>query len=156
MKKLGSLAALFTLGISLNALAESPVPSPAAGTVNSTTETIDPAPGGGRGISPGESKAPENVPSGGRGEAGRGSGNVGDSSTNAAVNINTASKATLKSDLGLSEAEASAIIQHREKKGPLTSTSDLDAVSGLKSAAVDKIKNRVAFGAAASGTTGTP
>lgn len=143
MKNLTALAALLTLGISASATAES-------------TTKLDPVVKGGRGVTAEGAAEPARVPSGGRGLEGQGAGITTSGSSTGAVDINTASKATLKSDLGLTEAEASAVIRHREKNGPLTSAAQLDSVSGLDSKVASRIKGRLEFGADASGPTATP
>lgn len=73
-------------------------------------------------------------------------------STSAKLDLNTASQAALQSDLGLTRAEAAAVIRHREEKGAINSAAQLDAVSGLGAQGATKIRNGVAFGSQAAGT----
>lgn len=73
MHKLSLFAALLTLGVSAQALAQTTTTtSPAADT---DSKPLNPAPKGGRGVSPDGSDSPDSAPSGGRGMPGHGSGN---------------------------------------------------------------------------------
>lgn len=149
MKTLTSIAALIALGVCLPAFSQSTTTTAPA----TNTETLDPVAPGGRGLTGEAAAEVDRVPSGGRGLEGQGSGNTG---SGTAVDINTASKAMLKSDLGLTEAQAKAVISHREKNGPLTSADQLESVSGLDAKVAARIKNRVSFNIEASGATATP
>lgn len=61
------------------------------------------------------------------------------------VNVNKATAEQLESGLGLSTAEAEAIIQYREKNGDFKSIDDLKKVPGLDAGKLDAKKARLAF-----------
>ena len=59
------------------------------------------------------------------------------------VNINTAGKEELMTLKGIGEARAEDIIRYREENGPFQSVEDIMKVSGIKSAAFEKIKDDI-------------
>lgn len=73
----------------------------------------------------------------------------------AGVNVNSASQSELETLPGIGPSKASAIIEHRNTKGPFTSLADLDAVPGIGPATLQNLAPAVEFGeegeAAASG-----
>lgn len=72
------------------------------------------------------------------------------------IDINTATVESLRSDLGLSEAEATAVIKYRRNNGPFKSESQLRSVPGLKSGSLDRYKGRLIFSSSKEpGTTGS-
>ena len=61
----------------------------------------------------------------------------------AAVNINTATKAELESIKGIGPVKAQAIIDYRAKYGGFKSVDDLDKVTGIGKATLEKIRGDV-------------
>jgi competence protein ComEA len=61
------------------------------------------------------------------------------------VNVNKATAEQLESGLGLSTAEAEAVIQYREKNGDFKSIDDLKKVPDLDAGKLDAKKARLAF-----------
>ena len=61
------------------------------------------------------------------------------------VNVNRASAREMEDGLGLSSAEAAAIVRHRTAHGPFREWRDLTKVEGLKAAKVVALKDRLAF-----------
>jgi competence protein ComEA len=61
------------------------------------------------------------------------------------VNVNKATPVEIESVLGLSRAEAAAVVQYRTDKGAFKSLDDLKAVPGLDYAKVEKKKALVTF-----------
>ncbi len=59
------------------------------------------------------------------------------------VNINTAGKEELMTLDGIGEARAEDIIRYREQNGPFQTIEDIMKVSGIKSAAFEKIKDDI-------------
>lgn len=59
------------------------------------------------------------------------------------VNINTAGKEELMTLKGIGEARAEAVIRYREEHGPFQTIEDIMKVSGIKSAAFDKIRDDI-------------
>lgn len=90
----------------------------------------------------------------GAGVAGSGSTPGGATVPASKLDLNTATQASLQADLGLSRAEADAVIRHREEKGAINSAAQLDAVTGLGAQGATKIKNGVAFGSQAASRAG--
>jgi competence protein ComEA len=62
-----------------------------------------------------------------------------------AVNINTADAATLEQLPGIGPALASRIVDHRNQVGPFASMEDLDAVSGIGPAMMERLDGLVAW-----------
>ena len=56
----------------------------------------------------------------------------------ATVNVNTAQQSELQRTKGLDRYKAKAIIEHRARYGPFTSIEELEEVSGLDKAALEK------------------
>ena len=105
---------------------DTPPPTvPSGGRGVGSEGTLDPAPQGGRGMN-----SSEGVPAG---------------AAKGMVDINTAPAATLQSQLGLSAADAQAIVQYRSKSGPITSQAQLSQVPGLSAAAATRMKGSAAF-----------
>lgn len=69
----------------------------------------------------------------------------------AAVNINTASQAELESLQGIGPAKAKAIIDYRKKKGSFKSVDDLQNVSGIGPATVQKLRKDITVGGGTAG-----
>jgi competence protein ComEA len=69
----------------------------------------------------------------------------------AAVNINTASQAELESLQGIGPAKAKAIIEYRKKKGSFKSVDDLQGVSGIGPATVQKLRKDITVGGSSGG-----
>jgi competence protein ComEA len=65
--------------------------------------------------------------------------------TNGAVNVNTADAATLEQLPGIGPALAGRIIDHREQVGPYGSLEDLDAVSGIGPAMMERLDGLVSW-----------
>lgn len=61
------------------------------------------------------------------------------------VNVNTATAAVLASRLKLSQAQAAAIVQHREAKGNFKSVDDLGKVQGLDASSIEAQKSKIEF-----------
>ncbi|HEY0263144.1 MAG TPA: helix-hairpin-helix domain-containing protein [Granulicella sp.] len=61
------------------------------------------------------------------------------------VNINTAAADALASALGLTKAEAEAIVQYRTEKGPFKDVDAVKQVPGIDAAKVDAAKDRIDF-----------
>jgi len=59
------------------------------------------------------------------------------------VNINTADEPTLETLNGVGPALAAAIIQFRTDQGPFTSVDQLDEVSGIGPATLEKLRPQV-------------
>lgn len=64
----------------------------------------------------------------------------------AAVNINTAQQAELETLKGIGPAKAKAIVDYRGKNGPFKTVDDLEKVSGIGRATLDKIRPEVSLG----------
>lgn len=64
----------------------------------------------------------------------------------AKVDINTASKAQLKTLTGVGNALADRIIEYREKNGPFKNPSDLKNVKGIGPSTLSKNKDRIVAG----------
>jgi len=69
----------------------------------------------------------------------------------AAVNINTATQAELETLKGIGPAKAKAIIEYRKKKGSFKSVDDLQGVSGIGPATVQKLRKDMTVGSSSSG-----
>lgn len=69
----------------------------------------------------------------------------------AAVNINTATQVELETLRGIGPAKAKAIIDYRKKKGSFKSVDDLQGVSGIGPATVQKLRKDITVGGAAAG-----
>ncbi len=67
------------------------------------------------------------------------------------INVNTADAAKLSSSLGLSAADADAIVAYRKSKGDYKDWADLRKVSGIDQKKLEAQKDRIAFSAAGSG-----
>ncbi len=63
------------------------------------------------------------------------------SSTNAIVNLNTATKEDLMTISGIGDAKADSIIKYREEHGSFTSIEQLKEISGIGDSIYDKIKD---------------
>jgi competence protein ComEA len=61
------------------------------------------------------------------------------------VNVNKATAAQLESGLGLSTAEAEAVVQYREKNGDFKSIDDLEKIPDLDAKKLDAKKARLSF-----------
>lgn len=61
------------------------------------------------------------------------------------VNVNKASAGLLESSLGLTEAEAHAIVQYRSKNGDFKSVDDLKNVPGLDFKKIEAKKSSITF-----------
>jgi len=61
------------------------------------------------------------------------------------VNVNTAEAKVLETELGITAAEADAIVKYRTASGNLTAYEDLAKVQGLDTKKLTLIKNRIAF-----------
>jgi competence protein ComEA len=59
------------------------------------------------------------------------------------INVNTADAAALETLNGIGEVLASSIIQYREENGPFTSVDQLEEVSGIGPATLEKIRDHV-------------
>jgi len=79
----------------------------------------------------------EGASAGGVAAGGTGAGGV------ALVNINTADEPTLETLNGVGPALAAAIIQYRTDQGPFTSVDQLDEVSGIGPATLEKLRPQV-------------
>lgn len=64
----------------------------------------------------------------------------------AAVNVNTADEAQLRTVKGLGEAKARAIVEYRKQNGPFRSLDDLAKVPGFGAKTVDAIRNDLTTG----------
>lgn len=63
----------------------------------------------------------------------------------APINVNTADAELLAELPGIGPSRAEAIIEERETNGPFESTADLERVSGIGPATVDRMRDQVAF-----------
>ena len=61
------------------------------------------------------------------------------------VDMNSANAGTLVSDLGLSTADADAIVQYREKNGKFKSLADVEKVAGVDLKVLESNKDRMEF-----------
>ncbi|MEO9246071.1 ComEA family DNA-binding protein [Citricoccus nitrophenolicus] len=77
--------------------------------------------------------------------AAAGSGPGGAGAGGAGVNVNTADSATLEQLPGIGPALAGRIIDHREQVGPFGSLADLDAVSGIGPAMMERLDGLVSW-----------
>ncbi len=66
-------------------------------------------------------------------------------STDGTVNVNTADAATLEQLPGIGPALAGRIVEHREQVGPYGSMADLDAVSGIGPAMMERLGGLVTW-----------
>ncbi|MDI3331092.1 MAG: ComEA family DNA-binding protein [Micrococcus sp.] len=89
------------------------------------------------GTGPGPSPGPAGP--GGPGAAG------GSAPTGGTVNVNTADAATLEQLPGIGPALAGRIVEHREQVGPYGSMEDLDAVSGIGPAMMERLEGLVGW-----------
>jgi competence protein ComEA len=89
----------------------------------------------GSGAAPGEAS--------GAGADAAGAGGPG--STDGTVNVNTADAATLEQLPGIGPALAGRIVEHREQVGPYGSMADLDAVSGIGPAMMERLDGLVSW-----------
>lgn len=71
-----------------------------------------------------------------------GAGGPGSAGT---VNVNTADAATLEQLPGIGPALAGRIVEHREQVGPYGSLADLDAVSGIGPAMMERLDGLVSW-----------
>lgn len=72
------------------------------------------------------------------------------------VDINSASAEQISQGMvGIGKVKAASIVQDREKNGAFKSVDDLSRVKGIKSATIDKNRDRVTVGQAASGAVDT-
>ena len=70
----------------------------------------------------------------------------------AAVNINTATQAELETLKGIGPAKAKAIIEYRQKKGSFKSVDDLQNVSGIGPATVQKLRKDITVSGSSAST----
>lgn len=70
----------------------------------------------------------------------------------AAVNINTATQAELETLKGVGPAKAKAIIEYRQKKGSFKSVDDLQNVSGIGPATVQKLRKDITVSGSSAST----
>nr|WP_295710822.1 ComEA family DNA-binding protein [uncultured Halomonas sp.] len=64
----------------------------------------------------------------------------------APINVNTADAELLAELPGIGPSRAAAIIEERETNGAFDSVEDLERVSGIGSATVDRMQDQVTFG----------
>lgn len=64
----------------------------------------------------------------------------------APINVNTADAELLAELPGIGPSRAAAIIEEREANGAFDSVEDLERVSGIGSATVDRMQDQVTFG----------
>lgn len=83
-------------------------------------------------------------PSGLSGGMNGGTGGGTDGGAGGTVNINTASKEELMTLKGIGEARAEDIISYRQEHGPFNKIEDIMKVSGIKEAAFQKIREKIA------------
>src|SRR5262245_24518346 len=83
------------------------------------------------------------VPKEGETVAGSGTGTTTGPGGTAIVNINSADETTLETLNGVGPALATAIIQYRTEHGPFTSVDQLDDVSGIGPATLEKLRPQV-------------
>jgi competence protein ComEA len=72
----------------------------------------------------------------------------------AAININTATQAELEALRGIGPAKAKAIIEYRKKKGSFKSVDDLQNVSGIGPATVQKLRKDITVGSSSGSGSG--
>jgi competence protein ComEA len=72
----------------------------------------------------------------------------------AVVNINNATQAELETLRGIGPAKAKAIIDYRKKKGSFKSVDDLQGVSGIGPATVQKLRKDITVGGSSGGAAG--
>jgi competence protein ComEA len=74
------------------------------------------------------------------------------------VDINSASAEQISQGMvGIGKVKAASIVQDREKNGAFKSVDELTRVKGIKSATIDKNRDRITVGqASASGVADTP
>ena len=66
------------------------------------------------------------------------------------VDINAANAAELATGLvGIGQSKAEAIVDYRESNGPFKSADDLSLVKGIRPATIEKNRDRIGVGAAA-------
>lgn len=63
-----------------------------------------------------------------------------------AVDLNTATQSELEAVKGIGPKKAKAIVEHRQKHGPLKSLDDLAGVKGFGKASVAKLKSELSVG----------
>ena len=61
------------------------------------------------------------------------------------VNVNTAAAKAMADDLGLTQAEADAIVKYRTEKGNFKEFADLKKVPGLDASKLEPIQKRIKF-----------
>jgi len=61
------------------------------------------------------------------------------------VNVNTTAAKAMADDLGLSQAEADAIVKYRTEKGKFKEFADLKKVPGLDASKLEPIQKRIKF-----------
>jgi competence protein ComEA len=66
--------------------------------------------------------------------------------TQAAININTATTTELDALPGVGPAIAARIIEHRELNGPFRTVDDLEAVSGISQRMVNEMRHLITVG----------
>ena len=71
--------------------------------------------------------------------------NSGAGTNSGTVNLNTADDAMLQTLPGVGPAMSQRIIEHRESVGPFTAMADLDAVSGIGPAMMEKLEGLVSW-----------
>ncbi len=68
-----------------------------------------------------------------------------ETSSQTKINVNKSTAQELEKDLQLSEKEAKAVVEYREKHGNFKSVDDLKKVAGLDIKKIDAAKDRLAF-----------
>lgn len=81
---------------------------------------------------------------GSRSAGGAASQKAGTDAADSKINLNTASKEELMTLSGIGEARAEAILSYREQKGSFRTIEDIMKVPGIKDAAFQKIKDKIA------------
>ena len=72
------------------------------------------------------------------------------------IDINTASADQISQGMvGIGKVKAASIVQDREKNGAFKSIDDLTRIKGIKSATIDKNRDRITVGQAGSGVAET-
>jgi competence protein ComEA len=67
----------------------------------------------------------------------------------AAVDLNTATEAQLKTVKGIGPVKAKAVVDYRAKNGPFKSVDDLEKVQGFGKKTVESVRSQVTVGGAA-------
>lgn len=135
-----TLSLLLTSAVATGAaLAQSEAPPPAG------SRPPPLVPSGGRGMPDHTPGTVPTVPSGGRGMSDVNGAHDSDGTTDL-VDVNSASAATLQGQLGLSTAEAQAVVRYRRQHGMVKSQAEIAEIPGITQAGAEKMKGRVHFG----------